>query len=56
MNHSEDANAIRGENNNPDRKYQWYAARDIKAGEEILINYNSLEEPEESKKDYYRAG
>lgn len=34
--------------------YDYFASRDIAAGEEITIDYNSLEEPEESKDDYYR--
>jgi hypothetical protein len=28
--------------------------REIKAGEEILINYNSLNEPEQMKEEYFR--
>jgi len=48
LNHSKNPNAFhRGD-------YCWYALRDIAAGEEILIDYNSLEEPEESKESYYR--
>jgi SET domain-containing protein len=47
LNHSKIPNAIH-------RDYHWYALRDIKEGEEILINYNSLEEPENSKEDYYK--
>lgn len=31
-----------------------HATRDIKAGEEILMNYNDLDEPEHIKEDYYR--
>ena len=31
-----------------------HAVRDIKAGEEILIDYNSLDEPEHMKEDYYK--
>lgn len=31
----------------------YYACKDIKAGEEILINYNAPEEPRMLKKDYY---
>lgn len=48
LNHSKTPNAVRDEN------YLWYASRVIKAGEEITIDYNSLEEPEEAKADYYR--
>lgn len=36
------------------RNYQYYALRDIKTGEEITIDYNTLEEPEEAKEDYYK--
>ncbi len=36
------------------RNYVYYASRDIKEGEEILIDYNTLEEPEDSKDDYYK--
>ena len=31
-----------------------HAVRDIKAGDEILIDYNSLDEPEHMKEDYYK--
>jgi hypothetical protein len=55
MNHSNNPNAVRGPNDDPNREYQWYALRNINAGEEILIDYNSLDEPEESKKAYYEA-
>jgi len=48
LNHSKKTNTVR-------RDYHWYALRDIKEGEEILIDYNSLEEPEKSKEDYYKA-
>ena len=30
------------------------AARDIKKGEEILMNYNDMDEPEETKEGYYK--
>jgi len=33
---------------------EYYALRDISAGEEITIDYNSLNEPEKSRKDYYK--
>jgi SET domain-containing protein len=46
LNHSKDSNAEH-------KEYNWYAKRDIVKGEEILIDYNSLEEPEESKEEYY---
>ncbi len=48
LNHSQDANTFR------DDDYKWYARRDIKAGEEILINYNILEEPQEAREDFYK--
>lgn len=34
---------------------QMYALRDIKAGEELCINYNDLGEPNELKEAFYRA-
>ncbi|HEX5430176.1 MAG TPA: SET domain-containing protein [Patescibacteria group bacterium] len=48
LNHSQNPNAVR----NAD--YKWFALQDIKAGEEITIDYNTLEEPEEVKEDYYK--
>src|SRR3989338_632179 len=42
MNHSQDANAVH-------RDYHWYAARYIKEGEEVLADYNTLEEPTEMR-------
>ena len=43
------------EHKNPaNEAYQWYASRDIQEGEEILINYNTLEEPEDSREGYYK--
>lgn len=48
LNHSTTPNA------DHDAEYKYHALRDIKAGEEITIDYNSLEEPEEKKADYYR--
>lgn len=47
LNHSKLPNAI------CDGRYRWYAARNIKKGEEITIDYNSLGEQEESKEDFY---
>ena len=46
LNHSKNFNAEHTD-------YNWYASRDIKAGEEILIDYNSLGEPESEKESYY---
>lgn len=48
LNHSQEPNAIH-------RDFRWYAARDIAAGEEILIDYSSLEEPEEAREEYYKG-
>ena len=31
-----------------------YTTRDVNAGEEMFINYNDLNEPEDKKKDYYK--
>lgn len=47
LNHSiKNANALH-------KNYFWYATRDIKAGEEILIDYNTLEEPIDYVEEYY---
>jgi hypothetical protein len=35
--------------------YKWYASCDIEAGEEVLIDYNTLEEPEDSRNAYYKG-
>ncbi len=38
------------------KKYKWFYAKiNIKEGEEILIDYNSLDEPEENKENYYKT-
>ncbi len=47
LNHSKTPNAYH-------RNYDYYALSDIKAGEEITIDYNTLKEPEEVKEDYYK--
>lgn len=47
LNHSKNSNAYH-------KNYHYYALRDIKEGEEIIIDYNYLEEPEKFKEDYYR--
>jgi SET domain-containing protein len=47
LNHSKNPNAFH-------KNYFYYSLKDIKAGEEITIDYNSLEEPEEAKEDYYK--
>lgn len=36
------------------RNREFYALRDILAGEEITIDYNFLKEPREAKDDYYK--
>ena len=46
LNHSKTPNATH-------KDYKWYASLDIKAGEEIFIDYNSLGEPAEDKETYY---
>lgn len=48
LNHSKNSNTFR------DDDYKWYASQDIKAGDEILINYNLLEEPEDAQANYYK--
>jgi len=49
INHSDAPNTYQ-------ENYKWfYAKRDIKKGEEILIDYNFLDEPEENKEDYYKT-
>ena len=48
LNHSKTPDAI------PDPDYKWYAKQDIKAGEEITIDYNTLNEPEGKQQEYYR--
>lgn len=54
LNHSTSPNAShKGAGELAHRKYVWYASRDITAGEEIFIDYNSLEEPDEAKEEYY---
>jgi SET domain-containing protein len=35
------------------KNYHYYSSRDINEGEEITVDYNTLEEPEESKESYY---
>lgn len=48
MNHSANPN-VRQE------KHKWFfAIRDIKKGEELLLDYNTLGEPNETKEDYYQ--
>ncbi len=47
LNHSKTPNAYH-------KNYDYYALKDIKAGEEITIDYNLLGESEEAKKDYMK--
>ena len=35
------------------KDYIYYATQDIIAGEEIIIDYNTLDEPEDLKEEYY---
>lgn len=49
LNHSKNPNA---ELNVKENNY--YSIKDIREGEEILINYNSLDEPESEKEEYYK--
>lgn len=46
LNHSKNPNASH-------KNLDWYAKKDISKNEEILINYNSLEEPQELRDEYY---
>lgn len=46
LNHSKNPNATH-------YGYEYYALRDICAGEEITIDYNTLNEPEGKKEGYY---
>ncbi|HVV69059.1 MAG TPA: SET domain-containing protein [Gammaproteobacteria bacterium] len=50
INHSDKPNIILNSERNV------IAIADIKANDEILINYNQLNEPEHLKEDYYKAG
>ncbi|CAN5743322.1 hypothetical protein BH11PAT2_BH11PAT2_00860 [soil metagenome] len=55
LNHSNTPNATHDPKEDAGAYGLWYAACDIQEGEEITIDYNQLEEPEEEKKEYYRA-
>lgn len=46
MNHSKNPNAFH-------KNYHFYALRDIKEGEEITVDYNTFEEPQDLKEYYY---
>ena len=55
INHSNSPN-VRLEFSNSEHPFvTHYAARDLNAGEELFINYNEFEEPEEEKEEYYRS-
>ena len=47
LNHSEKPNAEK-------RSDGYYSTKVIKTGEEITIDYNSLDEPEDKKEEYYK--
>ncbi len=57
VNHSSDPNIVNKTQAKDPRSLDnrnVYAIKDIKAGEEILIDYNYLKEPEHLKEDYYK--
>jgi phosphoethanolamine N-methyltransferase len=59
MNHSEDSANVKLSAGISVEDGQWlvmpmHAVKDIKAGEELLANYNELGEPDDSKEDFYR--
>jgi hypothetical protein len=47
LNHSKDPNAAHED-------FLYYASRDIRAGEEILIDYETLEEGDKDKENFYK--
>ena len=51
INHSDKPNVEINEEENC-----YYSTKDIKEGEEILVDYNAFNEPEDAKKDYYKKG
>lgn len=51
INHSSNPNIARSEKNVKERAV--HAIQQIHAGDEILIDYNQLDEPEHLKEDYY---
>jgi SET domain-containing protein len=55
LNHSKTPNAEPRGGYNEQSGYRFYAIQDIKSGEEVCIDYNSLEEPEEAKANYYKS-
>jgi hypothetical protein len=48
LNHSNSPNAYH-------KNYEFYSLCAIKAGDEITINYNELEEPDNAKDDFYKG-
>lgn len=54
LNHSSTPNAVH-KGWKKKEGYDFFAIRDIKDGEEITIDYNLLEEPEEGKEAYYKS-
>lgn len=55
LNHSDNPNAIHDKNEKENNNYWLFLAwKDILEWEEITINYNDLEEPDEFKEDYYK--
>jgi mannose-6-phosphate isomerase-like protein (cupin superfamily) len=55
LNHSESPNlSYNGTQNFGAKQAKIYAARNIKTGEELLMDYNELNEPEHLKEDYYK--
>lgn len=52
LNHSHTPNVTHLPKSDPN--FWFYALRDIKAGEELVIDYNILAEPEALKEDYYK--
>ena len=60
INHSNTPNIAKAETitesnaNNGIKKHHIYTTKDIKAGDEVLIDYNYLNEPEHLKEDFYK--
>lgn len=51
LNHSAEPNAALNTQEN-----NYYSTRAISAGEEIFVNYNAFDQPEESKEAFYAGG
>ena len=49
LNHSETPNVSAQKDNHP-----FYAIKSIKAGDEVVIDYNELNEPDHLKEAYYK--